>query len=168
MTNDRLKIRAAASGTAGASITFTSAIELLTNGRILLPSLLGTSSTLSSVMYDTTTKELVYSTSARRYKDRITDIELDSSIIFEFRLRSFDPVRPDTGAPDGPRTFGLIADETEALLKEKGVDPRLFIGYLNGAPEVVYYHQLVIPLLAEVQKLRRELDIMKEELRELR
>jgi len=129
-----------------------------------------------TVWFNTTTKELLYDTSALKYKENVRDIG-DTSWIYDLVPRIFDE-------KNGLRTniIGLIAEEVaqvnpdfifykpakkqimvieknendEDIEVEKTVDD-----LENMQIEGVAYQQLIIPMLKELQRLRAELDILK-------
>lgn len=57
--------------------------------------------------------------------------------------------------PDGPKQFGLIAEEVDAVM------PELVARSKDGRIETVMYHELPVMLLNELQKVRREADDLK-------
>jgi hypothetical protein len=133
---------------------------------------LGTGSATNAVHYDTSTKELYYVSSSSRYKDNIRPLQVDSSKIFQLETRSFTDKR------SGKETIGLIAEEVAEVLptlvgtievddkgdridwndgkRRQGNAPKG-----RAIPDTVFYDQLPILLLAEVKKLRAELDALK-------
>jgi hypothetical protein len=86
--------------------------------------------------------ELVKGPSSRRYKENITDIEIDTSKIYDLRPVSFDYIA------SGRRDFGLIAEEVNETL------PELVVHNIEGQIESVKYDQLPTLLLAELKRLR--------------
>lgn len=96
--------------------------------------------------------EIIRDSSARRYKRDITDIEIDTSKLYNLRPVSFEHINVT-----GSRTFGLIAEE---VIEEI---PQLV--YLNkeGQCESVNYSYLSVILLTELKKLKAENDGLKVE-----
>lgn len=118
---------------------------------------LGTLTGKADVQYDTNTKEIGYVVSARKYKVCVRDI-LDSSWIHKLRPRSFIH-RNDI---DMVFQHGLIAEEVADVNAD-------IVGWSIGSDgkkeyESVSYTSLIIPILSEVQKLRREIDSLKKQL----
>lgn len=158
----------------GAAVRFS-----LTQGGVPRFFNLGTGSATNAVHYDTTTKELYYVSSSRRYKKDIKPLQVDSSKIFQLTPRSF------TDGRSGKEAVGLIAEEVVEVLPS-------MVGYIKvdekgdridwndgkrrqgnapkgkEVPDTVYYEQLPILLLEEVKKLRSETDTLKAEVASLR
>ncbi|MCM2249503.1 MAG: tail fiber domain-containing protein [Geothrix sp.] len=64
--------------------------------------------------------------------------------------------------PDGPVHFGLIAEEVDEVM------PELVVRGKDGQTETVAYQELAPMLLNELQKQRRELQMLKAELEAVR
>jgi hypothetical protein len=87
------------------------------------------------------------STSSARYKTAIEPLE-DSSFLYDLNPVTFkSTAEADAGLG---RMYGLIAEEVHA------VEPA-FVSYLDGEPDGVHYATLVVPLIAEVKKLKQRL-----------
>lgn len=86
--------------------------------------------------------------SSVRYKDNIKDLR-GSEVIYNLRPRMF------TFKQDGRSAWGLIAEEVYQEF------PALAVLNENGMPETVKYHELPVLLLAEIQKLKAEIEILK-------
>ncbi|MEM4248446.1 MAG: tail fiber domain-containing protein, partial [Candidatus Nanoarchaeia archaeon] len=106
--------------------------------------------------------QIMRSTSSARYKTDITDIEVDSSKIYDLRPVSF------TGKNDGKRHFGLIAEEVAEVIPElaeyakaKDVIPERTDDEL--VPDSVKYLLLPVLMLNEMKKLKAENDKLKAE-----
>lgn len=83
------------------------------------------------------------STSAKKYKDKITDLELDSSLLYNLRPVSFNS--KCEGAEKNKRFIGLIADEIEKIYPE-------IIHYNKKHEAESYDNQMLMTLmLAETQ-----------------
>jgi hypothetical protein len=89
--------------------------------------------------------------SSVRYKENITDL-IDTSWIYQLRPVNFTFKNPKVGV--GVQ-MGLIAEEVEQIY------PQLIWKNKEGLTEGIHYDRLVIPLLAEVQSLKREIDLLK-------
>jgi len=118
----------------------------------------GTSNNLSinsaaygNMWYSTTTGEIQRMTSSKRYKTMITDIEINTSKIYNLRAVSF------SGKDDDQRYFGLIAEEVAEVIPELAEFARekdVIKGSTsdNLIPDAVKYPLLSVLLLSEVQK----------------
>lgn len=136
-------------GTAAAGATSLPRFEIASDGGIYTFDLLGGAIGANpQVWYDTTTKELAYDTSAFKYKENIRDLT-DTAWIYNLR-----PVVFDEKKGNRKNMAGLIAEEVEK------VNPEM-VFYKDGKVEGVAYNQLIPYLLKEVQKLRREVDMLK-------
>ncbi|MBI5218755.1 MAG: tail fiber domain-containing protein [Bacteroidia bacterium] len=102
-------------------------------------------------MYVETSGQIMRSTSSRRYKKDIIDLEINTSLIYNLHPVSF------TGINDNKRHFGLIAEEVAEVIpdmaefaKEKDVIPGSTSDKL--IPDAVKYPLLSVLILKEVQK----------------
>ncbi|MBI4648331.1 MAG: tail fiber domain-containing protein [Bacteroidia bacterium] len=102
-------------------------------------------------MYVETTGQIMRSTSSKRYKKDIEDLEINTSLIYYLHPVSF------TGISDNERHFGLIAEEVAEVIpeladyaEEKDVIPGSNSDKL--IPDAVHYPLLSVLLLKEVQK----------------
>jgi len=89
-------------------------------------------------------------TSSRRFKHRIADMDEESDVLMKLRTVSFyyKPELDETQT----RQYGLIAEEVAQ------VAPQLVAFDKDGAPQAVRYHFVNAMLLNEVQKQRRLLE----------
>jgi hypothetical protein len=91
--------------------------------------------------------------SSRRTKDHIEDLGAASRAIFDLRPVRFTYKQPFADGST-PVQYGLIAEEVESVL------PALVAYGRDGTPETVKYHLLPTLLLAEVQRLEREREVL--------
>ena len=102
-------------------------------------------------MYISASSKKVYRvTSSARYKERITDLELDSSKIYDLRPVSYREKKTHVGG------IGLIAEEVEKIM------PEIVAHGDDGTPEAVQYADLPILMLKEMKKLKEEIKSLKE------
>lgn len=148
MTNGDIKFKTDASGTADATFTPTERMKIDSSGHVFLYSLSGTTGG-SDLRYDTSTKEVFYDTSARKYKENIRE-NPDTSWVHDIPVVVYD--RKDKSRNN---EVGILADDLAAIRPD-------YCAY-NEEGEVETYSKsdLVPLLLAEVQKLRKEVDELK-------
>jgi hypothetical protein len=113
-------------------------------------------------------------TSSKRYKKDITDIEINTTGIYNLRPVSY------TSISDNQRYFGLIAEEVEDVIPElvEYVKEKDVVEDSNSdelIPNSVHYHYLPVLLLNEIQKheitienQQKKLDDLKTENNELK
>jgi hypothetical protein len=89
--------------------------------------------------------------SSRRYKDNIEDMDEYSENIMNLRCVRFNYKNHSIR----DISVGLIAEEVEDIM------PQLVVKDLQGKPETVRYLDLIPMLLNEVQKLRKELNVLR-------
>jgi hypothetical protein len=118
----------------------------------------GTSNNLSlnvaaygNMWYNTTTGEIQRMSSSKRYKTGITDLEINTSKIYNLRAVSY------SGTNDEVRYFGLIAEEVAEVMPELAEFARekdVIKGSTSDKliPDAVKYPLLSVLLLNEVQK----------------
>ena len=90
--------------------------------------------------------------SSKRYKDNIVDMGKSSSDLMKLRPVNFTLKKDESKT----RQWGLIAEEVAHVY------PELVSYNKDNKPESVRYNDLPAMLLNEVQKLRKELDELKE------
>lgn len=99
-------------------------------------------------------------TSSRRWKHNIGPVHFDTEFIFDLEPVEYDPVQPDEKARrnpknDGPRQLGVIAEDVQAAMEKRGVDPKYLVAIdPDGNVTNFYYDKLPLLLLAEMKKLR--------------
>lgn len=86
--------------------------------------------------------------SSRRFKNRINDLELDTSKIYKLRPVSFNWNKERGGGRD----FGLIAEEVEELF------PQMVLHDKDGKPFSVRYEQLAVLMLDQLKVLKNAND----------
>jgi hypothetical protein len=123
--------------------------KIESDGGIFMDNLLGTTGG-SDVRYNTGTKELFYDTSAKKYKENIRD-EADTTWIMDVKVKTYD--RKNSDKKD---EVGIIADDIREIKPE-------FVCY-NEHGEIESYSKsdLVPLLLNELQKLKEEVELLKE------
>jgi Chaperone of endosialidase len=94
-------------------------------------------------------------TSSRRYKEQIVDMEAESDVLLKLRPVSFF-YRPELDETH-LRQYGLVAEEAAE------VAPDLVAYDKDGAPQAVRYHFVNAMLLNEVQKQRRLIEEQRRE-----
>lgn len=90
--------------------------------------------------------------SSKRFKENITDLEIDSSKIYELNPVSFNY----TAERGGEKDFGLIAEDVEKVI------PSLVLYNNDGEVFSLKYQLLSVLLLNELKKKKDELDDLKE------
>jgi len=88
--------------------------------------------------------------SSKRAKTNITDLEIDSSKIYDLKPVSFNWKNSPQGTS---KTFGLIAEDTAKII------PELVAFDENKNPHFVRYDLLSVLLLDQLQKIRKEIII---------
>jgi hypothetical protein len=135
-----------AQGLGGASQLNTQGIN-----RLYIAPIRPSSSVLPALRYDATDKEIVYETSSLRFKENVADLSLDTSALHQLRPREFD-----AKAEPGPRFYGFVAEEVHAAA------PALAVLDHEQQPLSVNWNLITTYLVAEVKKLRAELDALKD------
>ena len=117
-------------------------------------------------MFVNSSGQIMRSTSSKRYKKDIVDLEINTDEIYNLRPVSY------TGINDNKRYFGLIAEEVAVIIpelveyaKEKDVIPGSSSEEL--IPDAVQYTMLSILLLKEVQEQKTQIDLLIKQNQEL-
>ena len=110
------------------------------------------SSDSSNLQINTSTGEVFYPTSSIRYKENVENV-LDSDFIYKLRPVWY------TWKDDGRKGLGFIAEEVAE------VAPVLTFKGRDGLTQGVHYEKMVSPIIAELQKLRIELDDLKKKVK---
>lgn len=128
------------------------------SGLITAPAVYSTSVTPSRVVYTDTAGNLGYNASILAAKTNVADL-IDTDWLaalrpITFNYRKLDEDRNYTDEAEADLEYGLIAEEVEGVNTEL-----VFYDQTENGPELrgVHYNKLIVPLLAEVQKLRAEL-----------
>ncbi len=90
--------------------------------------------------------QLGTATSSIRFKDDVRDMSEESAKLMRLRPVTF---RYKAHGPDGPKQYGLIAEEVNEVM------PELVARSKDGTIETVMYHELPAILLNEIQRLER-------------
>lgn len=107
-------------------------------------------------VYSTSGGTLTNTASSQRYKQNIETLT-ESSWLYNLRPVTFDWKDYQQAKSDG-RQIGFIAEEVYAI------NPQLAWLNKEGEPEGVHYEKLCVPIIAELQKLRAEVDDLKAKL----
>ena len=92
----------------------------------------------------------IYYSYSKRYKENIRNLEIDTSNIYN--LRPVNYTSKDTKAEN----FGLIAEEVDKHF------PELVAYNEKGQADSVDYQMLSVLLLNEIQKIKKEINKLKE------
>ena len=117
----------------------------------------GQTSAGGAAVYVNADGKLGTTTSSRRYKEEIADMDAESDVLLKLRPVSFY-YRPELDETH-LRQYGLVAEEVAE------VAPELVAYDKDGAPQTVRYHFVNAMLLNEVQKQRRRLEAQEDEIR---
>ena len=110
----------------------------------------GVAATTPVMTYDATNKEVRYNSSSRKYKTDIIDLPHDTQTIYNVQPREF------LSTIDGLRYIGFVAEELEE------VDTHFaWKDSVTGSPESVEWFNMLIYVIAELKKLRAEINILK-------
>lgn len=107
----------------------------------------------AAVLIDTTSGQLGTVASSARYKENIKDLQDESSPIYNLRPVTFNYKKDASKI----KQCGLIAEEVLQFMPE-------LVVFKGGEPETVKYHDLPILLLAEIQKLKVQIELLKKRL----
>jgi len=112
---------------------------------------LSTTALAANVYYNNATGQFERSTSSRRYKKDITDLKINTSMIYKLRAVSY------LSKKDNSPHFGLIAEEVASVipqLAEYAREKDVITGSTSDSliPDAVQYPLLAVLLLPEVQK----------------
>jgi hypothetical protein len=137
-------------GSAGERMTIGS------TGRITMQGLDGKTQTGSDVRFNTSSKELYYNTSSKRYKTNIVNLESSLDKINELRPVRFKDIKT------GDDTCGLIAEETFEIIPDV-VFTKEIEGFDEPQIEGINYSDIVPFLIKSIQELKAEVDKLKQE-----
>ena len=158
--NNTISIGSAGVNVNGAVSIGDNATSFTANGTVYFPFLgtFGPSGSSLPVYVLSTTGQLFYELSSRRYKDDIRDMGEASSGLSRLRPVTFHYKK---GSPVGPEQlqYGLIAEEVAAIF------PEIVVWNGNGQPETLDYSKLTPMLVNEVQKLNTKVAAQQDKLR---
>lgn len=128
------------------------ATQLNTQGtsRFYVAPIRPSSAVLPALRYDATNKEIIYETSSLRFKENVADLSLDTQALYQLRPREFD-----AKSEPGQRFYGFVAEEVHSAA------PALAVLDNAQQPLSVNWNLITTYLVAEIKKLRAELDALK-------
>jgi hypothetical protein len=129
-------------------------MRITSSGTIFMHGLGGYTSSNADVRYATSSKELYYQTSSKRYKTNI--LNLENSLDKINKLRPVRYVDINTEEP----ACGLIAEETVEIIPEV-VFTKEIEGFDKPQVEGINYSDLVPFLIKSIQELKAEIELLK-------
>ena len=117
---------------------------------LMYPNGSASSAGLQALYISSTTDKVYRITSSARYKEHITDLDIDSSKLYDLRPVSYREKKTHIGG------IGLIAEEVVKVM------PELVVLNKEGTPEAVQYTDIPILMLNEMKKLKEEIKSLKE------
>lgn len=106
----------------------------------------GPYSSTNVLCYNTATNEIYFNGSSRRFKHNIVPLQEDTSTIYNLVPREFDYNL------NGEHDIGFIAEEANE------VHPMFAYRDKDGIPEGIQWNTITTCLIAEIQKLKEEID----------
>jgi len=122
-----------------------------TNGSFIVAPIRSTSNVIAPLVYNTSTFEIQYSTSSRKYKKNIVDITYDTSSIFNVRVVEFD------NKEDGSHHVGTIAEELSEI------DENFSWNGPDGAVDGANYNTMLCYLINESKKMYNKINRLENE-----
>lgn len=107
---------------------------------------LSSAAAANTLQIDPATGIITQAASSRRFKENIRELEVDTRKVHQLSLRSYNY------KSDGKEDYGLIAEDTYEIL------PEIVTLDSEGKPHGIRHLTLVMLLLAEIQRLREELE----------
>lgn len=106
----------------------------------------GPYSSTNVLSYNTATNEIYFNGSSRRFKHNIAPLQEDTSMIYKLVPREFDYNL------NGEHDIGFIAEEAN------DVHPMFAYKDKDGIPEGIQWNTITTCLIAEIRKLKEEMD----------
>jgi hypothetical protein len=110
----------------------------------------GTTASAANCYIDATTGLISRSTSSRKYKKNIVDLDIPLSKIMKLRPVSYYSKNEN----DKNKHIGLIAEEVAEIIPE-------IVEYKDGEPESIQYSLLSVLLLEKIKDLQKQIDELK-------
>jgi hypothetical protein len=129
-------------------------MRITSGGTIFMYALGGYTASYADVRYDTTSKELYYQTSSKRYKTDIVNLENSLDKINSLRPVRYKDINTETLA------CGLIAEEVVETIPEV-VFKKEIEGFDEPQIEGLNYTDLIPFLIKSIQELKAEIDDLK-------
>jgi hypothetical protein len=136
-----------------AALTVGGGGTVVENGPLWVPNLNTSSGTSLAVDAN---GQIIKGSSSRRYKENITNLEVDSSLIYQLRPVSYEDINDHKEIKT--RNVGLIAEEVD------GIIPNLVYHNNDGSPESIHYERIGVLLIAEIKKLNERVRILESQL----
>ncbi|HAX62445.1 MAG TPA: hypothetical protein DCX95_07845 [Elusimicrobia bacterium] len=144
--NGDVGLHAQYDGKVGIGATAPTTKFVVTGGSITvtdMPSFAG-----GTALYANGSNQIGFTTSSRRYKDNIKDLETKPADVLKLRPVEFR--WKETGEQD----TGLIAEETADVIKDLAI-------FRNGRPDAVKYEKIGVYLLVLAKEQQNEIDSLK-------
>lgn len=111
-------------------------------GHVFFPGHRSNSSVGANVYIDPITGEIQRTSSSKRYKTNIRDIDIDTSKVYDLRPVTYKDIDTELDF------IGFIAEEVEEIY------PEIIFYNEQGTPESLHYDRIAVIMLAEMKKLR--------------
>ena len=105
---------------------------------------LSSAAAANTLQIDPATGIITQAASSQRFKDKIRQLEVDTEKLYDLALKTYEY------KSDGREDFGLIAEETFEIL------PEIVTLDAEGKPHGIKHFTLVMLLLVELQKLKKQ------------
>ena len=99
--------------------------------------------------------------SSIRFKENISELQLDSSKIFDLVPKSFEYIKSFDQHTAKKRVHGYLAEEVLDIL------PEVVILDEESKPMGIYYDKLVIPIIEEVKKQKEKIEYLEDKINKL-
>nr|WNL49524.1 peptidase [Marseillevirus sp.] len=149
--------RAASCGTAGTNriVLGASAVGATDNEFTISPTItqwrslgLASAAAANTLQINPATGIITQAASSRRFKEKIRDLEVDTSKLYDLALKTYEY------KSDGREDYGLIAEDTYDIL------PEIVTLDAEGNPHGIKHLTLVMLLVAELQKLKQRVEAL--------
>jgi len=130
-------------------------INATTSGLFINP-IRGPYSSSNVLSYNTTTKEIFFNGSSQRYKHDIEDLSEKTENLYKLAPREFKY------NANGEEDIGLIAEEADKC------DPWFAYKDKDGIPEGIQWNSITTYLIAEMKKMKEDIESCETELAELK
>lgn len=141
----------------GTSMGRSNAFEVKKNGQLFAPTL-GSIGAMKTMMYNSTTGEIGYDNSSRRYKINIETLQDNWTKLLQTRPVSYSrPQNPDF------QEIGYIAEELDSI----GLNN--LVGYnVEGLPDYVHYDRIVLYLTEIIKNQNQQINSLTQDVAELK
>jgi hypothetical protein len=133
------------------------AVRFLANGwvdRFFVRPVRADAAATPTLVYNASTYEITYTSSSIRYKENVTDLSANTSVLHNLRAREYD------AKASGAHHIGYIAEEADEASPH-------FAWKKDNMPEGIEWFNILVYAVEEIKKLKARNDLLESKIEDL-